>query len=412
MDQFFTHYTDLGGVTLSDGSDAVWVHALPMGEYKHPIHGKLSFTAERIKRFAASVRGKVLGVDPDIDYDHKLDPAHGKKAAGWVKDAEDRPNGLWLLVEFTDTARQMIKNKEYRYFSAEYVDEMEDAQGNKFVDVVRGGGLTNRPFMKNLVPINLSELGAEEIPPSKENEMDRKKLAKLLGLGEDATDEQVEAALNAKSAKLDLSKAEVTVSDDGTIEVKHPEAEGVVTHKVEPPAPKAETEPKVEDAIAELEKTNPQAAAMLREQANETKQLSEEVKTLVATQRLNDVNVQLSEVGKGDKKALAPAVIGELAPLMVRLPKQLSDEFVAVLSKLTGDSGIVQLGEVAPTGAGGNGDGESYNPVKKFYEAVEAKRIENDKLSFSEGVSEVQLSDPELFEDYKSAVAQGVTLSD
>jgi hypothetical protein len=408
MDQFFTHYTDLGGVKLND-DEAVWVHALPLGEYNHPQHGKLSFTTERIKRFAASVKGKVLGIDPDIDYDHKLDPAHGKKAAGWVKDAEDRPNGLWLLVEFTEAARKMIRNREYRYFSAEYVDEMEDAQGNKFVDVVRGGGLTNRPFMKNLVPINLSEIGAEEFPPSKENEMDRKKLAKLLGLSEDATDEQIEAAVEAKAKKLDLSKAEVTVGDDGTIEVKHPDADGVVTHRIE--AQKEEPKPKVEDAIEELAKTNPEAAAMLREQAEQTKQLSDEVKTLVATQRLSDVNVQLSEIGNGDKKALAPSVISELAPLLVRLPKQLSDEFIAALGKLTGDSGIVQLGEVTP-GKRNSGTNDNYNPVKQFVEAVDAKRAENDKLSYREAVALVESEEPQLFSDYKSAVADGVTLSD
>lgn len=410
MSRGFTFYNDMSSVSLTD-SDPVWVHALPLGEYQHPIHGTLSFTAERIKRFAASVKNRVLGIDPDIDYDHKADPVHGKKAAGWVKDAEARSNGLWLLVEWTKAARESIKNKEYRYFSAEYVDEMEDNQGNKFTDVVRGGGLTNRPFMKNLVPINLSELGMEETP--KENEMNREELIKLLGLSEDATDEQIKEAISAKaSEKFDFTKAEITVGDDGVVKVSHPDVEDVVEHKLEVKEPKTTTEDITQGAIDELAKSNPAAAAALSETLEANKKLSDDVKSLVATQRLSDIGVSLSEVGADKKRTLSPVVQSKLSAALVRLPKELSDEIIEVVSEMVSDNGIVQLGEVTPSSSPSGGGKGGYNPVKKFTEAVDGVRKENDKLSYSEAVSLAASENPELFEDYRSAVADGVTLSD
>ena len=158
MQENYIYVTDLTrGKSLSDGVNEQWVHALPLGEYEHPLHGKLTFTPERIKRFVQSVKDRVRGIDPDIDYDHKLDASKGNKAAGWVKDAEERENGLWLLVEWTKQAAEEIRDKAYRYFSTEYADTWKDATGKEHADVVLGGGLTNRPFMKNLDPINLSE---------------------------------------------------------------------------------------------------------------------------------------------------------------------------------------------------------------------------------------------------------------
>lgn len=412
MDQRFSYYTDLGGVTLSDGS-GTWVHALPLGTYQHPAHGELSFSRDRIKRFASSIKSRVLGIDPDIDYDHKKDPTKGNKAAGWVKDAEDRENGLWLLVEWTSAAKEAIANKEYRYFSTEYVDEMVDATGQKLVDVVRGGGLTNRPFMKNLIPINLSELDAEATPPTKENKMDPKKLRELLGLAEDATDADVESAIAAKSKKVDLSKAEVTVGDDGTIKVTHPDTEGTVEHKVE--APKVEdkgdkTEPS-EAEIAELAKTQPALAAMLTETLESNKKLNEDFKTMVASQRLSDTTVQLSEVGD-TKRVLSPAVQSELAPLLVRLPKELSDQFVDALNKVVSAEGIVQLGETTGGGRKRENGGESYNPVKQFMDKVNELKKDDDKLSTREAIQLTAEEDPDLFADYRSAVADGVQLTD
>jgi hypothetical protein len=51
--------------------------------------------------------------------------------------------------------------------SIDYDDEWCDGKGNCFDDVLFGAALTNRPFMKDLNPINLMELEGFEVPDGK-----------------------------------------------------------------------------------------------------------------------------------------------------------------------------------------------------------------------------------------------------
>jgi len=131
------------------------VNALVLGKFSHPVHGEIEITKERLQRFASNVNDNVRGIDLDIDYDHK---DKRNDAAGWVKTANvDDEGRLWYDIEWTDEARQAIKDKKYRYFSPEFLDEWEGPDGTVHSDVLFGGALTNRPFLKGLVPINFSE---------------------------------------------------------------------------------------------------------------------------------------------------------------------------------------------------------------------------------------------------------------
>jgi hypothetical protein len=154
----YGYWIDVAASKLGETS---WIHALPVGEYEHPVYGKMSFTPEKISNFAMSVTAKTRGVDLDIDYDHKQDPAKGSKAAGWVKGAEARADGLYLNVDWTADAAKALAAKEYRYFSPEFDDEWTDPAGTKHQDIIFGGALTNRPFLKDLMPVNLSEVFAQ-----------------------------------------------------------------------------------------------------------------------------------------------------------------------------------------------------------------------------------------------------------
>jgi hypothetical protein len=155
-------WIDLYGVGLAD-KDLTWLHAMPVGTKKHPEYGELEFTSERLQRFASNVKNKVRKIDLDIDYEHKQDAAKGNKAAGWIKDAEVRTDGLWLAAEFTETAQKEIKDGEWKYLSPEFNDEWTDADGNKYEDVLFGAALTNRPFLKDLLPIAASEDYVEKL---------------------------------------------------------------------------------------------------------------------------------------------------------------------------------------------------------------------------------------------------------
>lgn len=157
MVQLVSYLVDLTSYKFEEGQPT-WIQALPLGTWHHPQFGEINITGERVKRFADNVNAGVRGQDLNIDYDHQTG-----EAAGWVKAAEDRgQQGLWLSVEWTPTARNQLQEKKYRYFSPEYQDEWEHpVSKTKLTDVLFGGALTNRPFLKGIVPINLTEAFAE-----------------------------------------------------------------------------------------------------------------------------------------------------------------------------------------------------------------------------------------------------------
>lgn len=379
---------------LESDSNLQWVHALSIGEYKHPKYGVLKFTPDRIRRFATNVKNKIRGIDPDIDYDHKLDASKGMAAAGWVRDAEERDNGLWLLVEWTKKAAQAIHDKEYRYFSAEFIDEWEDTSGNKFQDVVLGGGLTNRPVLKNLEPVNLSEL----TDSTKENIMELAELARILGLSEDATEDDVKAKLSelAGSATLDLTKLSITESD-GKVVVTHPDVTGEVTHTLDSEEEINETE------LAQLAESNPIIAKLL----SENKTMQDDLSELKAVARLSEVTAQLSEIGQDHKVAMPPAVQNKLAPIMVQIPKRLSDGLAETLKELM-KVGFVKLGETTASGKTGGTDDD---PVTKYLSEINRLRKEDDKLTTKAAAELVRRDNPQLHYDYTEAIRLGETVS-
>jgi len=399
----FTYWADLESTKLDETVDTAptqWVHALPLGSYKHPIHGDLNFTPERILRFAQSVRDKVRGIDPDIDYDHKLDPSKGKAAAGWVKDADARSDGLWLFVEWTREAAQALKDKKYRYFSAEFADALEDNQGNVLKDVVLGGGLTNRPFMKNLTPINLSEVVGNET--TQEDVMDRAELARILGLSEDADEGAIKAKLSELSERKKGDSTKFSVKEeDGKLVIEHPDVEGSFTHDL--PQPKAE-EKESEEALAQLAEDNP-AIKLILEQ---NKKLSEDVKTMQAATRLSEVSTQLSEVGKDANMVLPPVVQSKLRTVMAQLPTQLSDSIADAMQELVKVGGPVKLGE--QLGKGKEGKQDSGDDVAKFLSEVDAAMEKDDKLEYRYAVEKVKQENPQLWEGYERARESGISL--
>jgi len=223
---------------------------MPLGEYNHPVHGKIKITPERVARFAENVTNRVRGTDLDIDYDHK---ALTTEAAGWVKEAKAESDGLHLLVEWTDDGAKKVKNRSYRYFSPEFADEWSHPKsGQKFTDVLFGGGITNRPFLKDILPINMSDLVLEDHSTQSGGKyMDPKELRTKLGLPEDATDEQVDTALTSR-VEPDKDKDTGT----GTAPVLEPVAAN-------------------EAALIKLAESSPAVKALIESAAEQKKQLAE-----------------------------------------------------------------------------------------------------------------------------------------
>ncbi|MDE2104314.1 MAG: hypothetical protein KGL39_44160, partial [Patescibacteria group bacterium] len=157
--------------TGSDGFHRSWIMLFPQGEYEHPQYGELHFTAQRLSEIKRLFDERVRHIDIALDANHDQD-----KATGWLERLDLRPAtasatgagtgagtpaGLWGLVRWTPYGMRLLKDQLYRYFSPEFGPWTDPASGRKYANVLIGGGLTNRPFLKEMPAVQLSGDGAQ-----------------------------------------------------------------------------------------------------------------------------------------------------------------------------------------------------------------------------------------------------------
>ena len=356
----FGFLTDLSTYQFDEETPSQWIQAFPLGSWNHPLHGEIDITPNKISRMASHIRDGIRGQDLDIDYDHKADPAKGSKAAGWIQDAEVREDGLYVSVRWTPSAKEAIKNGEYRYFSPEYTDEWSDPRGGKYQDVLFGGALTNRPFLKGIMPINMSEHFSEE-----ESQVEEflKALREKLGLAEDATEEEILAAASFQDP--------------------------------EPTPEETENEEDAEEAlVADLVLASEEPVAV-RQLTDLVKKQGEMITSLQKSNRDKDVTVKLNEwttaTDAAYQFALPPALHGDLRKIMLNEGGSI-ESFIESLLK----TGLVELGERGAI----RSNGETVDATKRFGDAV-SKLQAAGSMDYADAVTRVASDDPELFEAYR-----------
>lgn len=144
---------------LAQGMGApVWVHYAPFGRWSHPTFGVTTMTVDKAHKMVKNFNDNVRGIDIMTDYEHGQDPAKGTKASGQILKAEVRGTGLWTLVQFTANAAKEIRDGEWKYWSPSFherwTNPMDDTEHEA---VIEGGALTNKPWIKGMVPLNFSE---------------------------------------------------------------------------------------------------------------------------------------------------------------------------------------------------------------------------------------------------------------
>ena len=395
----FGNLIDLRGLQFDDagnGNYSKWIQAMPLGKYMHPMHGVIDITPERVARFADNVNKGVRGQALDIDYDHKQ---HNGKAAGWVKSAEARPDGLWILVEWVKDAWEYIKSGAYRYFSPEFVDEwVHPATQSKFSDVLFGGGITNRPFLKGILPINLSEILAESETETNEGNLmftDEQRAALLakFGLAEDADDQTILMALITAATGGEQPPVEQagetagagTENNDGTTE-QHEKGQG------QGQAPTSVTVKFSED-IVKLAETNPAIKALMDTVEANNKQLRE----------IQNTSTVDAIVKKFAEKGLAlPATALNALTQTIQLSEddRVTGAVIQMLSKLA-DSGLVKLGESDVSTPNLHRAGGKVDYTKQLSEAAE--KLANERgIEFGDAMMQVVMENPEAYESHRS----------
>lgn len=182
-----------GDVEVSGAPEIISV--LPLG---HVVSSKGEFDVdeESFKQMKAQIAQR--GVDLVIDYEHQTLKGVQAPAAGWVKELILRDGSIEARVEWTPAATQYLENKEYRYLSPVISVRKSDGKATGLHSLA----LTNTPAIEGMTPI-VNSINFDEGGQNNMNEF-LVKIAQLLGLGEDATEDQVFEALGKA---LDEAKA-------------------------------------------------------------------------------------------------------------------------------------------------------------------------------------------------------------
>ena len=190
------------GVEVSGVPDVVKI--LPMGLVKSQ---KGDFVVDNESFESIERIFKTRGIDIVIDYEHQTLEDVQAPASGWIKSLFIQDGAIACKVEWTPKAQEYLKNKEYKYLSPVVVVRKRDGKAVALSSV----GLTNTPAidgMYSIVNSNKFHIGDDSVDFLK-------KMAAALGLSENATEEEVVAAV----AELNKKKedGEVKTEEQDTV---------------------------------------------------------------------------------------------------------------------------------------------------------------------------------------------------
>lgn len=250
------------------------VKILPFGNVKSQ---KGDFTVDDESFKSIKNHFKSRGLDVVIDYEHQTLEDVQAPAGGWIKDVEKEGDAIVAKVEWTPKAEEYLKNKEYKYLSPVVLVRKAD---NKAV-VLHSVALTNTPAIDNMYPI-VNSIDLKQYENEGEKKMDLKELAKLLGLPEEATEDDVKKALAKATENCQIEGAEPNNMEEEQLKAQ-PEEEKqteVVANKTILSLLGIKEDAKTEDVAATLMALKNTAAEV---KAIKEKLAKEESSTLVMT---------------------------------------------------------------------------------------------------------------------------------
>lgn len=185
----------LSGEEVSEVPDQIKI--LPLGHVT-TTKGDFFVDDESVRLIISMFKNRKL--DLVIDYEHQTLEDIQAPASGWIKELYKGEDAIIAKVEWTDKAREYLRNKEYRYLSPVVLTRVTDKKAIALHSVA----LTNTPAVDGMFAIinsdDLENIDIDEIEG--EMKMELMKLIKLLGLEESATEEDVEKKLAEVVSKV------------------------------------------------------------------------------------------------------------------------------------------------------------------------------------------------------------------
>lgn len=129
------------------------VEILKTGNFNHPNYGKLKFTKQTLQEIVANFEANARRVEIPVDTLHQ-----NNEAVGWIQNLSLSGDKLKAKVLWTVKGVKALKEGAFKYISAELLPNWIDPEtGKQYKNVLVGVSLTNKPFIKGLQAISLSE---------------------------------------------------------------------------------------------------------------------------------------------------------------------------------------------------------------------------------------------------------------
>ena len=142
-------------IKFSEENTPAKIQILRAGKFFHDGR-EIEVEEKDLKNMVKNFSEKVRGIDLMIDFSHNSEG----EAAGWIKSLMLSEDGkeLWAEVDWTPTGKKSLDNKAFKYISADFSFAYKDNESLKdYGPTLFGAGLTNRPVVKQMEPIVLSE---------------------------------------------------------------------------------------------------------------------------------------------------------------------------------------------------------------------------------------------------------------
>jgi phage I-like protein len=203
---------------LDDAPD--WIRVVPIGDFLNHPDGAHEVTSEHIDQMVENFDRKDVDLLFDVDHESLVG---NTRAAAWGMELEARDDGLYArFPNFTPYGEELVTNQEYRYLSPVYALDVTDKQGEQVGARLFSVAITNTPYFDagEIDAINASDSAQDSHPSATpdtdpDSIMDRDTLIDLLGLGEDATDEEIQVGEGVLRKAKKVLEGEVDLGDDG-----------------------------------------------------------------------------------------------------------------------------------------------------------------------------------------------------
>jgi hypothetical protein len=148
-------------LSLDGAAPQTWVTVTKIGHFYDPRYGEFYITREMLLAMIDNFNKRTYGQDIFLDVAHA--PSHGA-AAKFLKLSLEG-NKLRALLEWTPFGIEAVKERGFKYLSADYTENYQDnEQRAQHGPLLFGAGLTIRPVIKGLDPVQLSE--PDDTPPT------------------------------------------------------------------------------------------------------------------------------------------------------------------------------------------------------------------------------------------------------